>query len=158
LTDEACLQTAEGILQAAEAEDIDPKLILAVQMHECDLREGVGAPIWLGTGRAKKQIGVDACPMGVRIIGVFDREKWSPSALYRKAAQKMATWQRWCARNHTGHHFISHYNPGNPVYSAQVLGFLAVLSGKPPKNEELLTARSKEIISRLLRVFRLRKS
>ena len=155
-----CKAMAENVTMAAKIADVSPVLILAVNIQECDLRERVDAPIWKGEGKKRKMVGVDACPMGVRILGITDSTKLVVERLYNLAGEKMSVMKKWCERNHKGahHHFISHYNQGNPTYAAQILGFMAVLQGRPVPDESSLTARSKEIIRRLLRVFRQREA
>lgn len=156
-----CLDQAKEIQAAAEVHGIDTKLIVAVNIHECDLRSGIVRPIWqeFGTGRRKKrvQIGADLCPMGLRVFGPVDRVKWTDAAIYMEAARKMDRWKKWCDHDHGGaHHFISHYNQGNSVYQFQILAIRRALAGKPLlKGEEgLLTERTLEIVKRLTRVFK----
>jgi len=148
-----CQEQAVAIHAAASAHDLDPVAIVATLVAECDLRTGIHRPIWTGVGKHRKQIGVDACPMGLRLYGhPFDVARWTDAALYMHAGAKMARWRKWCAAKHGGkHHWLSHYNPGNPVYSAQVLAFAAALRGREPSGESL-TARTREIVRRLLMV------
>ena len=153
-----CKAMAENMTMAAKIADVSPALILAVNIQECDLRERVDAPIWKGEGKKRKMVGVDACPMGVRILGITDSTKLAVERMYTLAGEKMAIMKRWCEKKHKGshHHFISHYNQGNPTYATQVLGFMAVVQGKPVSGENSLTKRSQEIIRRLLRAFQRR--
>jgi len=156
-TMEQCQEQAVAIYAVAEAHGLDPVLLVAVNVQECDLRTHVHRPIWMGVGKHRKQVGVDACPMGIRLYGhPFDDARWTDAALYERAATKMVRWQRWCAAKHSGHHWLSHYNEGNHVYAAQVLAFVAALRGHEPSGESL-TARTLEIVRRLLRVTKVKR-
>jgi hypothetical protein len=160
---EKCTERAEQILSIATSHNIDPLLMVAVNVQECDMRENVDAMVYQGTGKKRKVIGRDACPMGIRLMGEAAKRKYEPKELYEMAAQKMERWKNWCEKGHQGqlykglkgdkHHFIYHYNQGNPIYAAQVLSILATIKGKSlnEKYEQDLTPRSKEIIRRLLR-------
>jgi hypothetical protein len=155
-----CRQDAVEISQAASMYQLDPVLLVAINVQECDMRKDVAVPIVAEAGKHKVRLGVDACPMGVRIMGYFDRDIWSPESLYIVSAKRLAHWREWCLAHkkkhdpaHVHHHFVAHYNEGNPVYSAQVLAFYATLLGKKAKNEVLLTERTKEIRWRLNKAF-----
>jgi hypothetical protein len=160
---EKCTERAEQILSIATSHKIDPLLMVAVQIQECDMRENVDAPIYKGEGKKRKIVGRDACPMGVRLMGAI--KPLPPEDLYEMAAKRMERWKDWCGKGHPGtkfvnkgdkHHFIFHYNQGNPIYAAQVLSFLSAITRRPAKKEyeEAQTARTKEIVKRLARAFR----
>jgi hypothetical protein len=159
-TPELCQERAGQIMTIATEHKLDPMLFVAVNIQECDMRETVDAPIYVGTGKHKKQIGFDRCPMGVRQKGAAAlQEPKDPVKLYDLAAGRMERWKAWCERNHKGqHHFISHYNQGNPIYAAQVLAFLAVIKGKPIKDLPSLTTRTKEIVRRVVKALRSRQA
>lgn len=162
-TPEKCNERAAQISQIAEVDDLDPLLFVAINIQECDMRENISAKFFAPTiGRRKpKQLGIDACPMGIRIRwpnGVRPAKLYDAIALYEIAGKKMSRWKRWCARHHRGHHFVSHWNEGNTTYATQVLAFRATLAGQPVKHESELTERSAEIIRRLRRAQRERRS
>ena len=158
-TPEKCAERAEQIMSIAERHGLDPLLMVAVNIQECDMREDVNAYVRAGTGRGRRVVAVDACPMGVRFWGARIWERHDPQELYELAAQRMERWKRWCERAHLGpeeHHFISHYNQGNPVYASQVLGVLAAITHRKIELRHLLafTDRTREIVRRLTRTFR----
>jgi hypothetical protein len=176
---EKCHERAAQLIQIAEQDDLDPMLFVAINIQECDMREDVHAKFYApetskekgkGKGKGKKkprQLGVDACPMGIRIWWLHGkRPAQQPGvlALYEIAGRKMARWKRWCEKNHKGkgfgahHHFVSHWNEGNTTYASQVLAFRQALMSRSPKSEEELTPRTKEIVRRLLRAQRERRS
>ena len=148
-----CTERAEMILAAAGQHKVDPVLMVAIDLIECDLRE-VDNPYYKVVRGRKRLAGYDACPMGVRIPGRHNRAKYAPSDLYELSAARMERWLAWCSRSHVGqgHHYISHYNQGNPVYAAQVLGVLEALRGHTAKSNEL-TDRTRELIRRLAKAF-----
>lgn len=157
-----CDERAAQLVEIAKRHGLDPRLLVAVNVQECDMREGINALVTVGEGKHKRVVGVDACPMGVRIMGAEALKPHDPVALYEISAAKMEHWKRWCERGHqrnkpeplfsTKHHFIAHYNQGDPNYAHQVLGFFAVLTGRLVKksDEEKFTERTKEIVRRLL--------
>lgn len=171
-TVEKCDERAIQISEIAKQHDVDPLLMVAVNIQECDMREDVDALVTVGEGRHKRVVGIDACPMGVRIMGPAgvrlhaalhdDNQVAARVALYDTAARAMVRWKRWCSRGHQGnaplplfstqHHFIAHYNQGDPTYSHQVLGIQAALARRPikPEHERRFTERTKEIVRRLL--------
>jgi hypothetical protein len=170
-THEKCQERAIQIIKIAEQDDLDPMLFVAINMQECDMRENVHAKFFAPTpvkGKKKpRQLGIDACPMGIRLWwsnGKHPEKLPDSLALYETAGKKMVRWKRWCEKNHKGkafgprHHFVSHWNEGNPTYATQVLAFRAVLLGRPVKAEDELTSRSKEIVRRLQRALRDRRS
>ena len=200
-TPDKCDERAAQIMTIAEKHGIDPLLMVAVNIQECDMREDVNALVTVGTGKHKKIVGIDACPMGVRIMGAESRKPHAPEELYEIAARRMEHWKRWCERGHPGwklanlgsktlgsktlgsktlgsktlgsktlgsktlgsktlslekHHFIAHYNQGNPVYASQVLGFLAAIAHRKVGEEtsSAFTSRTREIVRRLTKAFR----
>ena len=113
---------------------------------------------------------MDACPMGVRVVGPAAQRTYDAVELYEIAAARMEHWKRWCERGHRGnkpialfhspHHFMAHYNQGNPIYAHQVLGLLAVLDRRTisASDEALFTERTKETVRRLVRAFKARRA
>lgn len=158
LSEAECDGRARLVRQAAERHQVDPVLMLSVDVQECDLRD-TDAPIYEVVRGRRTVVGYDRCPMGVRVMGT--EKDLGASDLYDLAAQKIKRWERWCRAGHPGgkyrgrgsHHHLAHYNPGNPVYAHQVLAFAAVLRGRPvsPADAQHLTGRSREIIRRLVR-------
>jgi hypothetical protein len=135
-----CERSSSAILAATSETQIDPLLVVAVNIQECDLREDVVAR-WSG--------GVDACPMGLRIRGKFSREEWPIERIYREAVRKMVRDRQRCKDlHHRGHHFIKHWNNGNPVYANQVLATYRYLSGKKVSTSGLVP-RTLEILRRM---------
>jgi hypothetical protein len=170
---EKCLERATQISRIAEEHQLDPMMFVAINIQECDMRENVDAKFYAPAQdqhkglRSKshrlmpKQLGIDACPMGMRIWwpnGRKPEKTLDALALYELAGKKMARWKRWCEKNHKGHYFVAHWNEGNRVYATQVLAFRSVLLGRPIKAEDSLTSRSKEIVRRLQRAQRDRRS
>ena len=157
LSDAECKRQAEEIQVAATTHNIDERLMVAENVWECDLRVGIARPIWKAVGKKRVQIGVDYCPMGLRIYGPMNRAKWTEAAIYMEAARRMAKWKSWCDRKHKGaHHFIAHYNEGNPVYQFQILAIRRALAGKELRRgeEQFLTDRALEIVRRLTKALR----
>jgi len=161
-TPEHCQERAAQITEIAARDNLDPMLFVALNIQECDMRENVEAKFYAPARGSKKpvQMGIDACPMGIRIWWPNGKKPVKPLdalALYELAGKKMARWKRWCEKNHKGkafgphHHFVSHWNEGNLNYATQVLTFRSVLMGRPLKSEDELTPRSKEIVRRLRR-------
>jgi hypothetical protein len=157
LSEIECDTRAREIFEPASRHGLDPVLLVAVDVQECDLRDDVAAPVYKQIGRRRVLAGHDRCPMGVRVMDV--RREYSRAELYEVAAAKLAKWRRWCAAGHPGkkyqgsdqHHFVAHYNPGNPAYEHQVLTFYARLARRPVPEERVLrlTPRSREIEKRL---------
>ncbi len=148
-----CDEHAAYLMTSAARHEISPVLMVAVNVVECDMRE-VDNPIYAKVRGKDRLVGYDACPMGVRIKGPENRRRYGSGDLYELAASRMERWKIWCARRHrgSGHHFISHYNEGNPTYAAQVLGVFASLRVRSVK-KDLLTERTLEIVRRLAKVF-----
>jgi hypothetical protein len=148
-----CAEHAGYVMASATRHSIPPVLMVATNILECDMQDRDN-PVYAVVRGRSRLVGYDACPMGVRIMGVAKRGSYGPSDLYEIAAAKMERWQRWCVRKHRGmgHHFLFHYNEGNPAYSAQVMGVFAVLRGRQVKKDSL-TDRTLEIVNRLSRVF-----
>lgn len=148
--DAQCSLHAGYIMAAADRHGVDPVLMVAGEIVECDM-QGRDNPIY----REGKLVGYDACPMGVRLIGVERRREYGPAELYELAAARMERWKRWCERSHSRlhHHYMKHYNEGDPVYAAQVLGVAATLNLKGVRHRDLLKARTLEIVRRLARLF-----
>lgn len=158
--DEAkCAERAGMILAAAGRHRVDPLLMVAIDMQECDQRDE-DAPIYKMVRGKNTLVGYDACPMGVRIMGVARRAALGPAELYEIAAARLARWRRWCRAGHpggrypghlhAGHHYSAHYNQGNPSYSHQVLARREVLAGKKVGLDDVdLTPRTRETLRRL---------
>jgi hypothetical protein len=161
-TPEKCMERAEQIIKIAAQDDLDPMLFVAINIQECDMRENVDAKFFAPARGKKKpvQLGIDACPMGMRIWwpnGKKPEKQLDALALYELAGKKMARWKRWCEKNHKRkvfgphHHYVSHWNEGNPTYATQVLSYRTILMGKNIKSNEDLTPRTVEIVKRLRR-------
>jgi hypothetical protein len=147
-----CAERAMMIQTAAAAHSLDPLLMVAIDVQECDLRDRDN-PVYRVVRGRRQLVGYDACPMGVRILGAGERAGYDAAALYELAATRLERWRDWHARaRHRGHPFVAHYNPGNPEYAAQVLAFWAALGGRPVKRGGNLTERTVEILRRLGRV------
>jgi hypothetical protein len=147
-----CAEHAGYVMEAADRHNLDPVLLVSINIVECDMQEKDN-PVYQTIGNRKKLIGFDACPMGVRILSVERRQRYDARGLYELAGAKLEKWKSWCAKSHgRKHHFMVHYNEGNPVYAAQVLGVFATLKLRHVKSESL-TPRTAEIIRRLVRVF-----
>lgn len=163
-----CDLRAREVSEAADRHGLDPVLLVAIDIQECDLRDDVDAPVYRQVGKGKKKVlvGHDRCPMGVRVMDV--RKKLDRAELYEVAARKLDLWRRWCAAGHPGgkyqgrrdrHHFAAHYNPGNPAYESQVMTFYSRLRRVPVRERDLpnLTPRTREISRRLLAKFPTRR-
>lgn len=148
-----CAEHAGYIQAAAERHGVDPVLMVSHNIVECDMREKDN-PVYKEVRRRQVLVGYDACPMGVRIMGVGRRADFGPRELYETAARKLERWKAWCAKKHRGqgHHFTSHYNEGNPAYSDQVLGVRATLLGRSAE-KYALCPRVAEIVRRLVKFF-----
>lgn len=163
LPEARCLERATMIAASAARHGVDPLLMVALDTHECELRENVDVPVYKVRRGRRKLVGYDACPMGVRVIGLDKWQKHSAETLYELAATRMERWKRWCERGHPGrhyrgqlpadHHYVGHYNQGNPAYYAQVLTIRDVFRGRAPqaKYEPVLTDRTLEIVRRCAR-------
>lgn len=147
--DAKCTEHARYVMEASDKHGVDPVLMVAIDIVECDMRE-VDNPVRRG-GRV---VGYDACPMGVRILGVQRRRQYKTGDLYELAATRMERWKKWCSRAHAGrHHYVKHYNEGDPVYAAQVLAVAATLKVRGVRHREQLTERTRDIVKRLARLF-----
>lgn len=158
-----CLERAVVVKDVAERHGIDPLLVVALDVYECELRDDRDAPVYKKVGGKKKLVGYDACPMGVRIMGVERRSDYDVPALYELAAARLARWRDWCRKGHPGgkypghlpehHHYVAHYNQGNLIYADQVLAVRAALAGKIARSGESrdLSPRTREIVRRCLR-------
>jgi len=150
--DARCEEHAAYIMEAAEEYSLDPVHMVSLEIVECDMQDKDNPVKKLVRGR-EVVVGFDACPMGVRIMGVEKRAGYDARALYQLAAKRMARWKKWCARKHKGsHHFLAHYNEGNPLYVDQVLGVAATLRARPSANYHL-SDRISEIVRRLSKIF-----
>jgi hypothetical protein len=154
---EMCEARASQILKISQENDLDPLLLVAVNIHECDMRENVRVRFYSSAsgGVKKKTMGVDSCPMGIRSWwqnGKSPKTNLTPVELYELAGKKMARVKKLCQAKRHKHHYISHWNYGNRTYSVQILGIRAALEGKSTILQTQLTPRSKEIIKRLLRI------
>jgi hypothetical protein len=148
-----CAEHAGYVLEAAARHHQDPVLMVAHNVVECDMNDRDN-PVYAVVRGRKKLVGYDACPMGVRIMGAARRADFGPRELYEAAARKLEKWERWCKKKHRGqgHHFVRHYNEGNPAYADQVLGVRATLLGRSA-GRYVLVPRITEIVRRLSKVF-----
>lgn len=157
-----CLERAGHVLEAARRHAVDPLLMVALEVQECDMRDS-DAPIYKVVGGRRRLAGYDACPMGVRIMGVSQRQRHDAASLYELAAARLERWRKWCRRGHpggrypghlpAGHHHVAHYNQGNPRYADQVLAIKDALEGgiARPGRAGDLTPRTREIVKRIHR-------
>jgi hypothetical protein len=164
-----CAERAAVVLAAAARHGVDPLLMVALDVHECELREK-DVPVYKVIGEREVLAGYDACPMGVRVMGVDRRALYDDVALYELAASRLEHWKRWCGRGHPGgryrahlparHHYVAHYNQGNPTYSNQVLAVLDALRGRFVQAEARpdLTSRTADIVRRYQKIYRRRRS
>ena len=155
--DARCAEQASYMTEAAERHGIDPVLMLSLNVVECDMHTRDN-PIYQEVKGRKKLVGFDACPMGVRIIGVEKLERYDDRKLYELAATRLERWKRWCAKQHRDrrgrplHSFLKHYNEGNTLYADQVLAVAAVIRRRPTARYQV-SERIAEIVRRLSRVF-----
>jgi hypothetical protein len=164
-----CDERAAVVLAAAARHGVDPLLMVALDVHECDLRDR-DAPVYKKVGGRQRLVGYDACPMGVRIMGVDRRGSYDVADLYELAAVRLERWRDWCGRGHPGgryrarlpvrHHYVAHYNQGNPTYSNQILAIRDALKGRFGEAESRsdLTSRTDEIVRRYQLMYKRRKS
>jgi hypothetical protein len=149
--DAKCAEHAAWITEAAARHAVDPLLMAAIEIHECD-QDDRDRPIYAVVRGRKKVVGYDRCPMGVRVRGVAESRRLGPRELYERAAALLG---RLADKhgNRRGHH-VSGYNPGNPTYAAQVLSIRRGLVGRSPRaaDADKLTPRTREILRRLRRV------
>ena len=151
-----CTERAMMIETASIAHSVDPLLMVAIDVYECDLQDRDNA-VYLVVRGKKRLVAYDDCPMGVQILGGDKRDRHDAASLYEIAASKLQKWSEWHSKaRHRGHHFVAHYNPGNPVYSDQVLAIWAMLGGRTVKRGSNLTERTVEILRRLGRVLQRR--
>lgn len=138
-----CAERAAMIGEAAARYDLDPVILVAVDVVECDL----------GDRDRRGRGGVDACPMGVHFAGVAERRRYDARALYEEGARRLARGRELCrVGRHHRHSFVAHYNWGSRAYAAQVLAVAGALRGRAPRGLRL-AERTREIVRRLLRVF-----
>ena len=164
-----CAERAAVVLAAATRHGVDPLLMVALDVHECELRDK-DAPVYKVVGGREFLAGYDACPMGVRVMGVEHRAQYDDAALYELAAARLERWKRWCDRGHpgrryrahlpAGHHYVAHYNQGNPTYANQVLAIRDVLRGRfvQASSRSGLTPRTEDIVQRYQKIYRRRRS
>ena len=120
-----CDERASMLSEAAEGHHLDPLLLVAIDVVECDL--GVEDAKFRENGRVA---GIDACPMGVRLRGRINREDYPPPVLYEIAAKRLDDARRRCRGRRCRGHFVSMYNWGNRDYAAEVLAVAAALGSK----------------------------
>lgn len=164
-----CDERAAVVLAAAARHGVDPLLMVALDVHECELRDK-DASVYKTIGDRRRLVGYDACPMGVRIMGVDRRGSYDVAALYELAAARLERWRNWCGRGHPGgryhahllsrHHYVAHYNQGNPTYSNQVLAIRDALRGRfdEAESRSSLTPRTSDIVQRYQKILRRRRS
>jgi len=162
-TEDDCRERAIEIRAAADHHGVDDVLLLAIDVLECSMRDDVDAPAYRTVDGVRRRVGVDACPMGVRIVGRGVREGLSRADLYDRGASLVARWRdqherRKCGLLPRGHHHVAHYNWGNPAYASQVLATVAVLEGRAPRRRhyEASSPRVRGVVCRLARALDVR--
>lgn len=156
---EKCEKEAALLLAAANRHDVDPVLMLAIDVQECDMKDGeyrdrhgrlrrADNPVYAKVRGRKKLVAYDSCPMGLR-LPVKDRLRLDNAALYERAARKLAALRAMFPRQKP--HHVARWNPGNPEYAYQVLAFATVLRGKrmSARVASHLADRTVEIVRRL---------
>jgi len=138
-----CDDRAEMIVAAAERHHLDPLLLVAVDVVECDL--GSRDAKFKENGRVA---GIDACPMGVRLRGKIDREDYPPVVLYEIGAKRLDEARKRCRGRRCRGNFVSMYNWGNRDYAAEVLAVASALHRKKVSTSGL-PKRIAEIVRRL---------
>jgi hypothetical protein len=160
-----CEQRAALVLATAERHSVDPVVMVAVDVLECELRDDVDAPFYKVVRGRRRLAGYDACPMGVRVRGVARRRALSAADIYDEAASRLAWWRSWCQAGHPGrgrepsrsylgrgrHSYVAHYNWGNPDYAAQVLAVAAALRGRQVRDVRHLSERAVAFVRRIYR-------
>jgi hypothetical protein len=158
--DEArCLARAEVILEAAERHVVDPVLMLAIDVLECELRDE-DVKIYDESDDPKRLVALDACPMGLRFRHPRRRRHLGVAELYDLGAAHLAKVTAWCEGGHggrrlgrRGHHPLAHWNWGNPLYAVQVLAVRSALLEKAigRRVERRLTSRTRVFVERIAR-------
>jgi hypothetical protein len=127
-----CAERADWIVAAAERHDVDPVLLVSIDVVECDLRDR-DAPVYREVEGRRRLVGFDACPMGMRILGVERRRLYDPRSLYELAARRLAADRARCrisGRRDCLREAIARRNLGNPQYAAGVYYVWGALAGK----------------------------
>ena len=60
-----CIERAQEFVEAGEMSRVDPLLLVAVSVFECNLRERAE----LRDRKGRRVVAIDACPMGLRFTG-----------------------------------------------------------------------------------------
>ena len=154
-----CAAEAASMLAAAERHSVDPVLMLAIDVQECDMRDGVyldrhgrqrraDNPVFATVRGKKKLVAYDSCPMGLRLPAA-ERLRMDNASIYERAARKLAAIRAMFP--HKKPHHVAQWNPGNPAYGYQVLAFATTLRGRrvPAKTASHLAERTAEIVRRL---------
>lgn len=159
--DEArCLERAEVILGAAERHTVDPVLMLAIDVLECELGDR-DVKIYDESGEERRLVAVDACPMGLRFRHPRRRRHLGAAKIYDLAAHHLAKVAAWCEGGHggrrlgrRGHRPVAHWNWGNPRYEFQVLAVRSVLleSEIGRREKRKLTPRTRVFVERIARL------
>ena len=139
-----CDERASMLSEAADGHHLDPLLLVAIDVVECDL--GVEDAKFRENGRVA---GIDACPMGVRLRGKINREDYPPAVLYEIAAKRLDDARRRCRGRRCRGHFVSMYNWGNRDYAAEVLAVAASLKNKRVSTKRL-PRRIADIVQKIL--------
>jgi len=150
-------ERAGMIEAAAQRHKVDPALMVAIDAYECDLRDRDASVYAMVHGR-RRLVGYDACPMGMRIMGVGRRARYNAVQLYEMAAADLERSRKVCLGS--GHparicaeRAVAKRNSRNRDYAAQVFAIAAALRGQRAP-EDHLTRRTVEIVRRLLRIFK----
>jgi hypothetical protein len=157
-----CEERAELILASSERHFVDPVLMTAIDVVECDLDDR-DAPIYEMRRGRKRLVGWDSCPMGMRIRGPERRRQYDDEALIELAASDLGRSYASCRADHRSRsecewRAVARRNLRSRDYAAQVLAVAGALRGKRLEGGSLrsrpLAERTAEIVRRLLRLFR----
>jgi hypothetical protein len=94
-----CDERAEVILAAAARHSVDPVVMTAIDVIECDLDDR-DAPVYEVRRGRRRLVGWDACPMGMRIRGPERRGQLGAADLVELAASDLGRSYALCRAEH----------------------------------------------------------
>jgi hypothetical protein len=156
-----CEERADLILTSSLRHSVDPVIMVAIDVIECDM-DDQDAPIYEVQRGRKRLVGWDSCPMGMRLRGPERRRRWDAAALIELAASDLGRSYAACRadrrpRSECEWRAVARRNFRNHDYAAQVMVVAGALRGRKLEGSALrsqkLASRTAEIARRLLRIF-----
>ena len=149
-----CEERAQEYIEAAKTYDLDPLELLAIDIHECNLRTDISLKYFKykknKNGRVVKQMtSIDLCPMGLRITKL-NKNKYilKRKAIVDRSAKLLAQYKSYhnkqSSNKKKSHHYFGHYNWGYKIYNNgkharyddKVLNIYKQLKGEKPEPKD----------------------